>query len=81
MVKRSDLAVYDSVQMLADGTLGNKVVNLDLKAGGVGLGKVAASVPKKDVARVNALKTGIISGKIKVWNVIDQGYPPWFKKG
>ena len=81
MVKRSDLAVYDSVQMLADGTLGNKVVNLDLKAGGVGLGKVAASVPKKDVARVNALKTGIISGKIKVWNEIDQGYPPWFKKG
>jgi basic membrane protein A and related proteins len=81
MVKRSDLAVYDSVRMLANGTLGNKVVNLDLKAGGVGLGKIVAGAPKKDIARVNALKAQIISGKIKVWNVITQGYPPWFKKG
>jgi basic membrane protein A len=81
MVKRSDLAVFDSVQMLANGTLGNKVLTLDLKAGGVGLGKIVSAVPKKDVARVNALKAQIISGKIKVWNVITQGYPPWFKKG
>jgi basic membrane protein A len=80
MVKRSDLAVFDSVQMLADGTLGNKVLNLDLKAGGVGLGKILPSVPKKDVATVNRLKAQIIAGKIKVWNVIAQGYPPWFKK-
>jgi basic membrane protein A len=80
MVKRSDLAVYDSVQMLADGTLGNKVVNLDLKSGGVGLGKVVAGVPKRDIAQVKALGAQIVSGKIMVWNVITQGYPPWFKK-
>jgi basic membrane protein A and related proteins len=81
MVKRSDLAVYDSVKMLADGTLGNAVVNLDLKSGGVGLGKIVSSVPKRDIARVNALKSQIVSGKIKVWDVITQGYPSWFKTG
>jgi basic membrane protein A and related proteins len=81
MVKRADLAVLNSVDMLANGTLGNKVVNLDLKAGGVGLGKVVAGVPKKYVTRVNALKARIVSGKLKVWNVIEQGYPSWFKKG
>jgi basic membrane protein A and related proteins len=79
MVKRSDLAAFKSVQMLADGTLGNKVVNLDLKAGGVGLGKIATAVPRKDVGIVRGLERQIISGKIKVWNVIDQGYPSWFK--
>jgi basic membrane protein A len=79
MVKRTDLAVYKSVQMLASGKLGNKVVNLDLRAGGVGLGKVEASVPKPFVARVNKLKLRIIAKKIKVWNVITQGYPRWFK--
>lgn len=79
MVKRTDLAVYKSVQMLAAGKLGNKVVNLDLRAGGVGLGKIQASVPKQFVGRVNKLKRGIITKKIKVWNVITQGYPRWFK--
>jgi basic membrane protein A len=79
MVKRTDLAVYKSVQMLAAGKLGNKVVNLDLRAGGVGLGRIQASVPKQLVARVNTLKRGIITKKIKVWNVITQGYPRWFK--
>jgi basic membrane protein A len=79
MVKRTDLAVYKSVQMLAAGKLGNKVVNLDLRAGGVGLGKIQSSVPKQFVTRVNKLKRGIITKKIKVWNVITQGYPRWFK--
>jgi basic membrane protein A and related proteins len=79
MVKRTDLAVYKSVQMLAAGKLGNKVVNLDLRAGGVGLGKVQSSVPKQFVTHVNTLKQRIIKKKIKVWNVITQGYPPWFK--
>jgi basic membrane protein A and related proteins len=81
MVKRADLAVFDSVQMLANGTLGNKVVNLDLKAGGVGLGKIVTGVPKQYVTRVNALRAKIVSGRVKVWDVIAQGYPPWFKKG
>ena len=79
MVKRSDLAAFKSVQMLADGSLGNKVVNLDLKAGGVGLGKIAAAVPRRDTSIVRRLERQIIAGKIKVWNVIDQGYPSWFK--
>jgi hypothetical protein len=29
--------------------------------------------------RVARMKGAIISGKIKVWNVIAQGYPSWFK--
>ena len=40
---------------------------------------VEASVPKPFVARVNKLKLRIIAKKIKVWNVITQGYPRWFK--
>jgi hypothetical protein len=36
-------------------------------------------VPKSDVARVNVLKNQIVNGKLKVWNVIDRGYPRWFK--
>jgi len=79
MVKRTDLAVYKSVQMLASGKLGNKVVNLDLKAKGVGLGKIAPNIPRKYVKRVSALRRRIVSGRIKVWNVIVQGYPRWFK--
>ena len=79
MVKRTDLAVYKSVQMVAAGKLGHKVVNLDLKAGGVGLGKIRAGVPKQYIARVNAMKRQIIKRKIRVWNVITQGYPRWFK--
>jgi basic membrane protein A len=79
MVKRTDLAVFKSVQMANAGTLGNKVVNLDLKAGGVQLGKINSKVPKRFVKRVAALQKGIVSKKIKVWNVITQGYPSWFK--
>lgn len=79
MVKRTDLAVFKSVQMANAGTLGNKVVNLDLKAGGVQLGKINSRVPKSFVRRVDVLEKKIVSKKIKVWNVITQGYPSWFK--
>jgi basic membrane protein A and related proteins len=79
MVKRTDLAVFKSVQMANAGTLGNKVVNLDLKAGGVQLGKINAKVPKSFVRRVALLQKKIVTKKIKVWNVITQGYPSWFK--
>ncbi len=43
------------------------------------VGKVQSSVPKQFVTHVNTLKQRIIKKKIKVWNVITQGYPPWFK--
>jgi basic membrane protein A len=79
MVKRTDLAVFKSVQMANAGTLGDKVVNLDLKAGGVQLGKINTKVPKAYVRRVAALQKRIVTKKIKVWNVISQGYPSWFK--
>jgi basic membrane protein A len=78
MVKRTDLAVFKSVEMLSTNSLGNKVVNLDLKAGGVGLGKVVAPA-RKYMDRIRKIQRGIVSGRIKVWNVIDQGYPRWFK--
>jgi basic membrane protein A len=31
------------------------------------------------IAKVEDLKKDILSGKIKVWNVVDQGYPDFFK--
>jgi basic membrane protein A and related proteins len=78
MVKRTDLAVFKSVEMLSADSLGNKVVNLDLKAGGVGLGKVVPGA-RKYMNRIRTIQRGIVSGRIKVWNVIEQGYPRWFK--
>ena len=45
----------------------------------VGLGKILPSVPKSYVARVNVLKRRIVNKQLRVWNVIDRGYPRWFK--
>lgn len=78
MVKRTDLAVLQSVQRGAAGTLGGEVVNLDLAAGGVELGPIHKSVPAKYVDQVKQLRQQIIDGEIDVWNVIEQGYPDYF---
>jgi basic membrane protein A len=36
-------------------------------------------IPAADLDRVAQLRQDIIDGKIKVWNVIDQGYPDFYK--
>lgn len=64
-VKRVDQGVYLTVKAAADGTLvggGNIVFNL--ANNGVSLGKISPKVPKAFIAKINALKAQIISGKI-----------------
>lgn len=80
MIKRTDVAVYESVKRGAEGSLGGEVVNLDLEAGGVELGPIAEGVPQEYIDRVDELAQQIIDGEIEVWNVIDQGYPDYFSE-
>jgi basic membrane protein A and related proteins len=83
MVKRTDFAVYDAVDRLVCGQLkGGETVTLGLKEGGVGLSPMkytADKIPQQYRDKVAQLRQDIIDGKIKVWNVIDQGYPDFYK--
>ena len=82
MIKRTDFAVYDSINRLACGKLkGGETVNLGLKEGAVGLSPMKFTkniIPSKYLVKVADLQQKIISGQIKVWNTITQGNPPWF---
>jgi basic membrane protein A and related proteins len=64
-VKRVDRGVYLTVKAASDGTLAGGVdLTFNLKNGGVALGKVSPKVPASFLAKLNALKAQIISGKI-----------------
>lgn len=83
MIKRTDFAVYDSIDRLVCGQLkGGDSVTLGLKEGAVGISPMKFTkdlVPAADLAKIDQLRQDIISGKTHVWNVITQGYPSWFK--
>jgi basic membrane protein A len=83
MVKRTDLAVARLVEEDAAGQLhGGQTMNLGLKDNGVGLSEMKYTkkdIPPAILKKVDDAKQGIIDGKIKVWNVIDQGYPSFYK--
>ncbi len=68
MLKRVDLAVYETTRDFAAGkfTGGNQV--LGLKEGGVGYAPVRIEVPNKDeaLAKVEALKAKIVAGQLQV---------------
>jgi basic membrane protein A len=65
-VKRVDQGVYLTVKAAKDGTLvGGGDLTFTLKNGGVALGKMSSKVPAAYKARLNALKTQIVAGKIK----------------
>ena len=66
-VKRVDTAVYAFFAGSKNGSLktGRDLV-FNLKNGGQDVGKISPKVPKGFVARMNALKPLIISGKIKI---------------
>jgi len=36
-------------------------------------------IPAADLAKIEDMKQKILSGEIKVWNAVDQGYPDFFK--
>lgn len=83
MIKHTDLAVERLTKEFADGQLhGGSTMNLALKDGGVGLSPMQytkKNVPASVMAAVDEARKGIIDGSIKVWNVITQGYPSFYK--
>ena len=83
MVKRTDVAVETVIKDYADHKFpGGKTVTLGLAEDGVGLSPMKFTkdkIPAADLARIEDMKKKILSGEIKVWNVVDQGYPDFFK--
>ena len=83
MVKRTDVAVETVMKDYADGKFpGGQTVTLGLAQDGVGLSPMKYTrdmIPAATLAKVEDLKKKILSGEIKVWNVVDQGYPDFFK--
>lgn len=83
MVKRTDVAVETVMKDYADGKFpGGQTVTLGLAQNGVGLSPMTHTrdmVPAATLAKVDDLRKKILSGEIKVWNVVDQGYPDYFK--
>jgi basic membrane protein A len=83
MLKRTDVAVETVMKDYAGGKLpGGKVVTLGLAEDGVGLSPMKYTkdkIPAATLAKVEDLRKKILSGEIKVWNVVDQGYPAYFK--
>ena len=66
-LKRVDVGIYDAVQQSKSGKFkGGSDLLFDLKNNGVGVGKINPSVPKSFIAKMNALKAKIVSGKVKV---------------
>ena len=83
MIKRTDVAVEAVVKDYADGKFpGGKTVTLGLAEDGVGLSPMKYThdlIPAATLAKVDDFKKKILSGDIKVWNAVDQGYPDYFK--
>jgi basic membrane protein A and related proteins len=83
MIKRTDVAVETVVRdYAADKLEGGKTITLGLKEDGVGLSEMKHTkdlIPGAILEKVEAAKQGILSGEIKVWNVVDQGYPDYLK--
>jgi basic membrane protein A len=83
MLKHTDVAVETVVaDYAADKFPGGKTVTLGLKENGVGLSEMKYTkdrIPAATLAKVDALKAKVLSGDIKVWNAVDQGYPDFFK--
>jgi len=83
MVKHTDVAVETVMKDYAgDKFPGGKTVTLGLAQNGVDLSPMThtkAMIPAAILDKVAAMKKDILSGQTKVWNVVDQGYPDFFK--
>jgi len=66
VIKRVDRGVYLAIKGAQSGQFkGGSNLNFNLKNQGVGLGRMAGSVPSSFVKQINALRAQIIAGKIK----------------
>lgn len=81
VIKRTDLAMANLVRDFGKGDLrGGRTVSYGLKEDGVGLSEMKHTkqdVPADVLAKVEAARADIVSGKVKVWDVTEQGYPSW----
>jgi basic membrane protein A len=66
-VKRMDVAVFDTIEELARGTLETgRTSRFSLRNGGVGLGKISAAVPRSLKAEIEEVRAEIVAGKITI---------------
>ena len=83
MIKRTDVAVESVVKSYADDELqGGETLTFGLKENGVGLSEMKHTksiIPAATLEKVEQARQDILSGKIKVWNVVEQGYPDYLK--
>lgn len=82
MLKRTDVAMETLVKDYADGSFpGGETLNLGLKENGVGLSdfkNTKDAIGQETIDTIDDLKQQIIDGDIKVWNVVEQGYPDYY---
>src|SRR3954467_7726164 len=62
--KKIDRAVFLTIQSVQKGTFKGGDATFGLQQGGVGLGKISAKIPKSELAKLNAVKAQLTSGKI-----------------
>jgi basic membrane protein A len=66
-VKRLDVAVFDTIEELARGTLETgRTSRFSLRNGGVGLGTISAAVPRSLRAKIEDVRAEIVAGKISI---------------
>ena len=66
-VKRMDVAVFDTIEELARGTLETgRTSRFSLRNDGVGLGTISARVPRSLKAEVESVRAEIVAGKIPI---------------
>jgi basic membrane protein A len=66
-VKRMDVAVFDTIEELARGTLETgRTSRFSLENGGVGLGTISGAVPRSFEAEIEDVRAEIVAGKIPI---------------
>jgi basic membrane protein A and related proteins len=66
-VKRMDVAVFDTIEELARGTLETgRTSRFSLRNDGVGLGAINPAVPRALLARIEGVRAEIVDGKIPI---------------
>jgi basic membrane protein A len=64
-VKRLDVAVFEAVRQLVEGSFATGGTSVfSLANGGVGLGAISPQVPEPVVARVEAVRAEIVAGRV-----------------
>ena len=83
MIKRTDVAVQTVIADYAAGKFpGGQTVTLGLAQDGVGLSPMTHTkslIPAAIQDKVAAARQAILGGQVKVWNVVNQGYPDFLK--